>query len=342
MKYFAPMINADKSAVGSYIDIDVHSDVDVFEKLMDFCFKQDLSLDPKGVVGILISSHFLEMERLEERCLSYIHQHLSEIVLVPIDFKCINSTLLRRLAALCAPDKLIDIQDPKDKLMSNLYMYKVEELVNAQPMHYCKNCQEVYCGDAQASCFFQIPTIDASGNMTKPHIPDPAFDTNDWVAAVYLANNSWKTTFWKIWATVNYLHCRVCSQDFSCIDLYNCCQHPQPTTASENGLCRVCQKRLRPFAPFGMDPHQPNEFHSEVESLLFKAHDIIMANPGAKPCSHSQEAAQNVIGRSFFSAWQPKPRRESPSKKTQKKLYAQRDADTEKMQELLSVLTVQT
>ena len=44
MKYFAPIIQADQSS-GGFLDIDVHSDVQVFEALVDFC--------SKGVTDIL-------------------------------------------------------------------------------------------------------------------------------------------------------------------------------------------------------------------------------------------------------------------------------------------------
>ncbi len=70
------------------------------------------------MVSILISSEFLQMERLIHECLSFFHANCSEIVKIPIDLACINTKLVARLAALFNLDELDAVDDPKDKVGS--------------------------------------------------------------------------------------------------------------------------------------------------------------------------------------------------------------------------------
>jgi hypothetical protein len=91
MKYFSEYLN-DRTA-RNYVDIDVHCDIEVFEWLMSYITKQRPTLEPRTAISILISSHFLQMATLEDICLMYVHDHINEIVKVPIDMNCINKAL---------------------------------------------------------------------------------------------------------------------------------------------------------------------------------------------------------------------------------------------------------
>jgi hypothetical protein len=92
MKYFISVLEENHHQM----NIDVHSDVQVFEKLMGYCIHKDIRLEPLNAVSILISSHFLQMAELEQICLKYIKDNIDAVIKVPIDFSCIQGDLLNR------------------------------------------------------------------------------------------------------------------------------------------------------------------------------------------------------------------------------------------------------
>ncbi|KAG5462202.1 MAG: hypothetical protein BJ554DRAFT_5499, partial [Olpidium bornovanus] len=137
MKYFTSYI--DEKNAGDYVDIDVHCDIEVFEWLMAHISrgkKEGPSLceterrrpehvvagyanqgGTRTVISILISSSFLQMAKLTEDCLDYCHQHLSEVLTVPLDMSCISEKLLVRLAAKFNIVELNMVVDKRDKVL---------------------------------------------------------------------------------------------------------------------------------------------------------------------------------------------------------------------------------
>ncbi|KAI8920551.1 hypothetical protein BC831DRAFT_92117 [Entophlyctis helioformis] len=95
MKYFGSYLTDSQHAT-ECVDIDVHCDVEVFEWLISYISKSTVSLEPRSAVSILISSSFLQMAGLELQCIEYIHDHMNEIILVPINLKCINRDLISK------------------------------------------------------------------------------------------------------------------------------------------------------------------------------------------------------------------------------------------------------
>ena len=83
-------------------------------------------LDSSSVVSILISSEFLEMERLVEHCLRFMAKHIDEILHMPIDLACVSEKLVLRLAELCTAEVLASLTDKKDKLLPKLYKRRLE------------------------------------------------------------------------------------------------------------------------------------------------------------------------------------------------------------------------
>ena len=88
-------------AAGDEVDISVHCDVHIFEWLVKFVEQPGAPprLDAASVVSILISSDFLEMERLVAHCLRFMAGRLPEILDMPIDLNCISDRLLQRLGS---------------------------------------------------------------------------------------------------------------------------------------------------------------------------------------------------------------------------------------------------
>ena len=86
MKYFQSYLGGDSGSFDD-IDISVHCDVHIFEWLVQWIHSplRPPPLDSSSVVSILISSEFLEMERLVEHCLRFMAKHIDEILHMPID-----------------------------------------------------------------------------------------------------------------------------------------------------------------------------------------------------------------------------------------------------------------
>ena len=126
----SPAIPADRRGASAPedVDISVHCDVHIFEWLVKY-IEAPLApprLDAASVVSILISSDFLEMERLVAQCLRFMAVRLPEIVRMPIDLGCISDRLLGRLADLLDAQSLAGLKDKRDKLLPKLYKRRLE------------------------------------------------------------------------------------------------------------------------------------------------------------------------------------------------------------------------
>jgi hypothetical protein len=91
MKYFSLILQDPKT-----LNVDVRSDLKVFEQLMTYCIHKDIHLEVANVVSVLISCHFLRMDSLEKLCIEFILKHQDKVVEIPIDFGCISTVLIER------------------------------------------------------------------------------------------------------------------------------------------------------------------------------------------------------------------------------------------------------
>ncbi|KAJ3377171.1 hypothetical protein HDU92_008558 [Lobulomyces angularis] len=110
------------------VEIDVHCDIDIFEWLMSFISRKSPVLEPKLVVSILISSNFLKMFQLQKQCLKFMKDNINDVVKVPIDMSCIKQELMIELSDLFSITELAKVKDSKDRLKSQLFFYKIQEL----------------------------------------------------------------------------------------------------------------------------------------------------------------------------------------------------------------------
>lgn len=223
-------------ASGDDVDISVHCDVNIFEWLIRFLKTQGQASEPKlsvrNVISILISSDFLQMERLVHECLRFFHANASEIVKIPIDMACINAPLVARLAQLFCLEDLDEVDDPKDKIVSRLYMCKLEEWLRV-PRHVparCALCHQLYPAAARAllPCAHAPVRIDVHGQLRARHQPDPAFSLHDHFAEQRLAGRSWTQIFWHVWGIAQLLPCAACARLAPLTYWLHCSYHPTP------------------------------------------------------------------------------------------------------------------
>lgn len=289
------------------------------------------------------------MAGLEGKCLDYFRSNVEDIIKIPIDFNCLcSNNLLKNLADRFSPLDLYNLNDPKDKIKSNLYKEKIASMPNIDHYSACVSCKDFFRTDLQEPCSYQIPKIDAQGNFIRTHTADADFTLNDWVASVFIfCDCNWELTFWWFWLTSNRMACSICNQDFAAININSCCQHPKPSTVSTNGLCRQCQQPLYPFAPFDMErgcrhiSHKPNGIHQETEKIFSSIRHLIIATKenvlaAGRPCSHSFDAQISTLNKDFFKFRSPVTIEEKPGNPTvKKKAIHQREADSLRMKSLI-------
>jgi hypothetical protein len=144
MAYFEKYLSDSKNF--DDIDISVHCDINIFDWLMRYVYKKEPKLDIKNSISILISSDFLQMGVLVEESLDYIGRNIKEIITLPIDMNCMNSTLIKKLATRISIKDLDGLKDKKDKLSSKLYMKKLELLFEEEPnqLNRCTYCGNIF------------------------------------------------------------------------------------------------------------------------------------------------------------------------------------------------------
>lgn len=82
------------------------------------------------------------MGSLVEDSIAFVTKNLQEIIALPIDMNCLNSSLIKKLSKNITLDELDSLKDKKDKLTSKLYMKKLELLFEdeANMLHRCVYC----------------------------------------------------------------------------------------------------------------------------------------------------------------------------------------------------------
>lgn len=66
----------------------------------------------------------------------FVAANLQEVIKLPIDMSCINEKLLKILSDQINVNDLDRVDDPKDKLLSKIYMKKVDSLIRDHDNKY--------------------------------------------------------------------------------------------------------------------------------------------------------------------------------------------------------------
>ena len=105
MPYFQKYLNEKLSDA----EISVHCDINIFEWLISYvkkrtsiglgqkdCDLRSLKLVPSQSISILISSYFLQMDKLVEESLNYCHKNMTEVLETNSNLNCISRPLMTR------------------------------------------------------------------------------------------------------------------------------------------------------------------------------------------------------------------------------------------------------
>ncbi|KAI8903277.1 hypothetical protein EDD86DRAFT_215000, partial [Gorgonomyces haynaldii] len=309
-------------------ELDVHCDVQVFEWLLNYISNESLPIDMKNVISILISSHFLMMEPLEDKCLQFVSDHLQSVVMLPIDLGCIQERLIEKLSLLVDDETLSDLLDPNDKLKTVLYQHKLKNLLMNRNIGSCVLCKQVFTLQVLDSldCKSGQCTLGLDGTLTSKHTLDPEFDVNQYIVAMYISTKSWELVYWRCWGIVHHLECTKCKNDFVLVDLLGCLGHLN----TDKRMYPCCKRNVYPFTPFQKNgcmffSHEPerceiyDKLHNQMEKVLWTQN-----NPTEAP-EYQMTLATN---------------RQIDKRPTSKKRYTQRDRDEDRMSQLIERLKV--
>jgi len=228
MKYFEKYLVNDQKNLDE-IDISVHCDIVIFDWLMKFVHRQKPEQDIKNAVSILISSDFLQMSGLVEDSLDFVVRHIEEIIQLPIDMNCLNSSLVKKLASKVDLETLDSMKDKRDKLQSKLFMKKLE-LVFDKPENLltrCVHCSQLFT-KAQLEwqkCPKGSIFVTASGEVTTHHVGDKAWELNKFVMSLRAQKVAWKYIFWKFFSCMLEFKCSTCGDRFTGNMLNQCHYH---------------------------------------------------------------------------------------------------------------------
>lgn len=94
----------------------------------------------------MISADFLKIDRLVKECLDFFVEHIEEISKVQVDMGCINSQIIREMARKVSLDRLNVLKERKDKLVSRLFMKKLELLLEKERnyLYKCAFCNKLF------------------------------------------------------------------------------------------------------------------------------------------------------------------------------------------------------
>jgi hypothetical protein len=239
------------------------------------------------------------------------------------------------------PYELDTLQDPKDKIQTQLYLHKLQELLKpingSCPIQQCHLCERVYSvQEWQLQCPVALPKIDVHGNIIQSHQRNMQFNINEWIESVYRSVGDWQSVFWHVWGYLKCFTCQKCGQYFALAELESCALH----RSVNDGQCSKCDSPLLHFAPFGgtqgcsIGSHIPDTSNDELAVVLVKA-----SKHQAKLESANTFDQTFLLTKDFFE--QLKPSIKSKTRILQKKQYLQRDQDGEQMQEWINNISLE-
>ncbi|CBN79296.1 conserved unknown protein [Ectocarpus siliculosus] len=186
-------------------------------------------------VSILISSDFLQMQRLVAECLGFVGEHLTEIVKLPIDLSCLNDKMVLQLAKIVTLDQLAVAKDRKDKLLSRVHKKRIEiDFRDRSPhsdnaIHCCRYCAGLFSEKVRdvMSCRAAPPTVSFRGQLLRRHEPLSPWSLTRTVTSLHRKGMSWTAVYWFLWGLTQPLYCVRCREVFLAGDIGHCRSHPQ-------------------------------------------------------------------------------------------------------------------
>ena len=180
----------------------------------------------------MISADFLKIDRLVKECLDFFVEHIEEISKVQVDMGCINSQIIREMARKVSLDRLNVLKERKDKLVSRLFMKKLELLLEKERnyLYKCAYCNKLFTMSQRKvlDCPKAKTYIDYNGQVRAKHVVDRSWDLKKFVTFVRETYRiSWREIYWKVWSYLQVFKCERCNEYYHISELGNCHVHKQ-------------------------------------------------------------------------------------------------------------------
>lgn len=163
-------------------------------------------------------------------CMTFFVNNIEEISKIQVDMSCINSQIIRDMAKQVKLDRLDTLRERKDKLVSRLFMKKLELLLEKDKnyLNKCAYCLRLFTKEQRKhlTCVKGRPFIDAHGEMRAKHVIDKEWDLKKFITYIRETYRiSWKEIYWKVWSYLYLFKCDHCQEFFPLAELGNCKHH---------------------------------------------------------------------------------------------------------------------
>ena len=146
---------------------------------------------------------------------------------------CINSQIIRDMAKKVSVDRLNVLKERKDKLVSRLFMKKLELLLEKERnyLYKCAYCNRLFTMSQRKvlHCSKAKSYIDYNGQIRAKHVVDRAWDLKKFVTFVRETYRiSWREIYWKVWSYHYMFKCERCTNFYHIAEMGNCHVHTKP------------------------------------------------------------------------------------------------------------------
>eukprot|EP00760_Papus_ankaliazontas_P012179 PhM_4_TR15209/c0_g1_i1/m.52362 len=288
MRYFRSYIS-ELGMERDEFDISVHCDASVFLWLVEYVHAPLRSahppqLDTLMAVSALISADFLQMVNVVPEVLNFVHEHVTEIIRLPINLDCIRRPLVQKLSVLFTEHTLLVIKDKKEKLLPSLLMYKLKEMFQhkATALFRCRFCGTLFTHSHPLTdtCSGAPQEVDHHGRLEGHHVPDTSWQLAPYMMLLRRLHLSWQQIFWRLWTLSSTDQCSRCHNDFVFSRTVGyCCCGDDKDDVHENHVPRNRSKRdLLSLVLERYPDTQIPVNHSSNNDLIMNSNNIININ----------------------------------------------------------------
>lgn len=130
-------------------------------------------------------------------------------------------------------DRLNVLKERKDKLVSRLFMKKLELLLEKERnyLYKCAYCNKLFTMSQRKvlHCSKAKSYIDYNGQIRAKHVVDRAWDLKKFVTFVRETYRiSWREIYWKVWSYLYIFKCERCTNFYHISEMGNCHVHTKP------------------------------------------------------------------------------------------------------------------
>ena len=268
MRYFKRHLDADvENKPNSSAEMSVHCDIPTFEWLVDDVEGRGPSMTVRNCVAVMISSDFLRMEGLTERCADFVVANLHQVSALGADLANLGEHLLEKISGRVNDDVLESLlvkyptgdgerreiegdgggrdgrggdstnSSSTATLASKLYRLKTRALIASRStdagvtIGRCGACGLLYGEQFRHGlrCNRARRYVDYRGVVVARHAPMKNFDIHAHLKRLRARGHGWRDVYWHVWGVSHAIaHCGRCAQLVPASELGQCAYHPAP------------------------------------------------------------------------------------------------------------------